>query len=66
MGYYKNLLVKAESGDKETMAVIAEHYQVEDNANLAIYWYTRAGKRREAAELQAKVSVKDPYAEVEW
>lgn len=40
MGYYKNLLICAQEGDKEAIRTIAQDYEMKKDYKQAIKWYS--------------------------
>ena len=58
MGYYKNLLTKAEAGNKEAMLKIGNDYILKDDLPNAIRWLEKAGDSSKAEKLRKKLAEK--------
>lgn len=52
LGYYKNLLVKAEAGDREAIVAIANDFILKKDYWNAIRWLEKAGDANKAEKLR--------------
>lgn len=65
MGYFKDLLIRAEDGETEAMKTIAELSEKNKNYKEAIKWYNRLNNHKKVKELQSKTNVEEILSRAE-